>query len=147
MNLQNNLNNIIPYFIGMNVVPENGEPLMFVNVRFPKTWFVKEDAFVDNNVSITVDNKNGGYYFWGNINAEQYIYNAIESVIKENKDAEKRTALLDEKVTELQNLFNDDSLTLEKLQTLTFNFEPDNTLPPEIKKNVKENKKNTKTTV
>lgn len=113
-----------PYFKSLNMV----DGAVVVLVKFPEKWkvFNKEEIFEEFNVQVGKKEEVDGTFFVGEIaDGLENVFDAIESVISQNKTLEEKAELLEAKAKELRDLFI--SEPLEKLKTLEFTFKVKNT--------------------
>lgn len=116
------------FFQGMQVANDNsGNSLIYVTVAFPDNWIIADE--ITTKFGVTVVKGDGcNYYFACELTKGfEPIFDAIEYNIKKMKQAQERAELFRAKVNELQALFGDESIPLEKLKTLIFSY---NQTPP-----------------
>ena len=119
MNIQDRINNISEYFIGMQMSTEDN--IVYVRTRFPDKWVISELLEDNFKVRGIQDKKNNTQFFFTNIeNGFDVVFDAIDFTIQMNKSALERLDLFKEKVEELKELF--DSEEIEKLRRLEFTF-------------------------
>lgn len=110
------------YFNEMKVASgENGEEYIYVTVVFPREWVLDGRTLEKYNVGCS--NENGLTYFWADLDTDfETVFDAIDFNIKVNKEAQEKVVLFNQKLTELRELFGDESNDIEKLRTLQFTF-------------------------
>ena len=119
MNIQDRINNISEYFIGMQMSTEDN--IVYVRTRFPDKWVISELLEDNFKVRGIQDKKNNTQFFFTNIeNGFDAVFDAIDFTIQMNKSALERLDLFKEKVEELKELF--DTEEIEKLRRLEFTF-------------------------
>lgn len=115
MGINDNISKLGHIFRNMNIA----EGVIFVTVAFPKEWKTSSDIAEKYKVKVMPTENYDGYYFAGKLsNGFDNIFNAIDETIKVNEVAGLKKALLIQKITELQKIFEDEPLDV--LQTLEF---------------------------
>lgn len=132
------------FFQGMQVANDNsGNSLIYVTVAFPDNWIIADEITTKFGVTV-VKGDNYDYYFACELTKGfETIFDAIEYNIKKMKQAQERAELFRTKVNELQALFGDESIPLEKLKTLTFSYNqtlPIATTPPATVESIPDSK-------
>ena len=123
MEMKERIKRIKEYFKEMQIVNVEGEQIIYVAVEFPHGWVVDNALEDEFNVTIERGNNPSEYYFSADIETgEEAIFDAIETNIKNMKNAIERAQLLKTKVTELTKIFQDDNITLEELRGLRFEW-------------------------
>ena len=133
MDINERIKEIEPYFKSLNMV----DGTTVILVKFPDKWkiFNAEELTETYNVYTgKKENVDGVFFLSETSNGVDCIFDAIEEVINQNKTFEEKAALLEQKATELSNLFLIEPL--EKLRTLEFTFP--------VKKSVRKPKNETK---
>lgn len=131
MTIQERINKIKDYFIGMNVA----ENIVYVSVKFPNKWAVSELTEPNFKTNIAPMSNGAGIYFYTELlNGFDVVFDAIEYNINFNQQAEERIALLKQKIDELREIF--DREDIETLKTIEFKYK----VPK--KKNVSKNGNN-----
>ena len=124
MAIKDRITEIKKYFRGMQIVAdENNEQIIYITVEFPQKWHV--DKFIEEVYDVTIINgeyPNTYYFATKLINGEDNIFDAIEYNITKIKEAIERSQLLQSKIIELTNIFKDESIDIENLRNLTFNW-------------------------
>ena len=139
-NISERIKNISDYFVEMQVANIEGENVIYVVVNFPAKWIIDDEFNEKIGVSILNGKVTGQYYFATSFdNGFNVIFDAIDNNIAKMKDAEERTKLLTEKINELEDLFDDNSISLDSLKTLEFTFR-NRTRKSKKEEEVKENK-------
>lgn len=90
---------------------------VYVAVALPSNWIVDERTEEKFGVGHTTDN--GITFFWGALeDGENNVFDAIEYNIEQNRTAQEKANLFEEKVRDLQNIFTNDEYTIEQLRSL-----------------------------
>ena len=119
------------YFDEMKVVNVDGEQVIYVTVSFPRGWVLDEEFAAKKKVTIIEGTNIGQYSFCTTIDVgEQAIFDTIDENVKKMHEAIERGKLLNEKKQELIELFQDESISIEKLRTIKFSM--DDVEVPEI---------------
>jgi hypothetical protein len=106
--------------------------MAFVIVKFPNKWYDTDYSEISKKYNVIIEKRNDRMFFFVNIDTDtNVLFDAIDEVIKYNKQIEEKATLFKKKTEELKNLFIKEPLEL--LETLTFTFE--------TKKKVKNKKK------
>ncbi len=117
-------------FKEMQITNVDGAQIIYVVVSFPQNWIIDDD--IEEKFNVTVRNNPsvpGEYYFIAEISVgETPLFDAIEYNINKMKAAIERSTLLNEKMKELRDIFEDESITIEELRTLKFDI-PKGTSP------------------
>ena len=116
--LQDEIMMLGDYFRGI----EYFNDALIVKVNFPPRWQVYPS--VDGSIKPAKSEKSvGEYYYYGDMNKVSLddIFSLIKETIDANKDAESKIQLLNEKVTELKELFKRE--TFDRLSNLKFVIE------------------------
>lgn len=117
MDINNRIKKIGNFFQKMNIA----EGIIFVSVVFPKEWQMNSSVVEKFGVKIMNTEDGKGYYFATQIeNGFTPIFDAIDKVIEFNEVAGIKKALFLEKIKELQNIFEEESLDV--LQTIEFKY-------------------------
>ena len=119
MDINERIKEIEPYFKSLNMV----DGTTVILVKFPDKWkiFNAEELTETYNVYTgKKENVDGVFFLSETSNGVDCIFDAINEVINQNKTFEEKAALLEQKATELSNLFLVEPL--EKLRTLEFTF-------------------------
>jgi hypothetical protein len=146
MGIKERINKIATYFKEMQIVTLNdGKQVIYVIVAFPNGWVIDED--IENKFDVTVQRGEyvGEYFFCGEIdNGEGVVFDAIEYNIEKMKEAIERAQLLSEKTLELRRMFEDESISIERLRTLKISYDEKSEIivPKKIDKENKEQKEN-----
>lgn len=123
MSIKERIEKVKPYFKEMQITTVNSEQVIYVIVQYPKNWVIDDDTEEKFDVSVQKGNGEGEYYYCASMDTGQdAVFDAIEANINHMKEAIERAQLLSAKVTELRQLFEDDSISLEKLRTLHFEY-------------------------
>lgn len=124
-NIKDRIQKIKPYFKGMQVEEIDGESIIYVMVSFPPKWLIDKTLEQKYGISIGMNENSGVYYFCAEMEVGfDVIFDAIEDNIEQMLTAQERAKLLKDKVHELQELFVDESIPIEKLRTIEFTFKP-----------------------
>lgn len=117
MDINNRIKKIGNFFQKMNIA----EGIIFVSVVFPKEWQMNSSVVEKFGVKIMNTEDGKGYYFATQIeNGFTPVFDAIDKVIEFNEVAGIKKALFLEKIKELQNIFEEESLDV--LQTIEFKY-------------------------
>lgn len=111
------------YFRGMQVsIDDSNNKLVIVTVKFPENWIIADEISSKFGVTVMKGEKTEYYFAIEISNGFGKIFDAIEYNIEKMKRAQERASLLKKKASELQSLFADESIPLEKLRTLNFDY-------------------------
>lgn len=116
--LQDEIMKLGDYFRGIEYFNE----ALIVKVNFPPRWQVYPS--IDGNIKpAKSDNTTGEYYYYGDMNKVSLddIFGFVKETIEANKDAELKIGLLNDKITELKELFR--STPYDKLINLKYVIE------------------------
>ena len=123
MDIKERIEKIKPYFQGMQVANIQDQSIIYVIVKFPPKWIIDEEIPNKYGVSISQGNNPGEFYFCVEMEKGfDMVFEAIESNINKMLTAQERAQLLRQKVSELQELFMDESISIETLRTLEFSY-------------------------
>ena len=123
MAIKERIEKIKKYFREMQIVSDEGGQMIYVVVEFPHNWVIDETIEEKFNVTVNEGNIIGEYYFATEMdNGEGNIFDAIEYNIEKMKEAIERAQLLQEKITEITNLFRDESISIKELRTLKISW-------------------------
>lgn len=124
MDVKDRIENVKQYFKGMQVENLEGANIIYVIVQFPPRWIVDED--IKNKFGVSVvqgQDYPGQFYFCCEMEKGfDVVFDAIEYNIEKMLTAQERASLLKQKVQELQNLFMDETVSIESLRTLDFTY-------------------------
>lgn len=127
MRLYKELSYLAPYLVSIRII----ENVITIDVLFPNNWkiikkFVDEKSVVENDSS---EENYRSFSFVCETSEENFtiIYTSVLNIIKYNKEREEKERLFQEKVNELKNVF--DKQSLEELKDLKF----------EVKQNITKN--------
>ena len=131
--LQDEIMKLGDYFRGI----EYYNNALIVKVNFPQRWQVYPSK--DGSIK-PAKSDSGEYYYYGDMNVVTLddIFGVIKETIEANKDAELKVQLLNEKATELKELFK--TMPYEKLLNLKFVIEETKADKPKRKYNKKKKK-------
>ena len=127
--IEDRIDSLKEYFLGMDVK----DNVVSVAVQFSKKWVIIEG--LEDKYGIVIDpckntegspyeDKPNSYYFAASLtDGFDILFDAIEENVAVMVSAEERIRLLDEKIKELRELFDDEENSLEKLKTLEFAFQ------------------------
>ena len=97
------------------------EGIIFLTVNFPKDWKISDKILEKYDVKVMPTEDYEGYYFAATLDVGiDKIFEAIDETITFNEVAGIKKALLIEKVTELQRIFEEEPLDV--LQTIEFKY-------------------------
>ena len=124
MDVKDRIENVKQYFKGMQVENLNNSNIIYVIVQFPPRWIVDEE--IQNKFGVSVvqgQDYPGQFYFCVEMEKGfDVVFDAIEYNVKKMLTAQERASLLKQKVQELQNLFMDETVSIESLRTLDFTY-------------------------
>ncbi len=90
---------------------------VYVAVSLPANWIVDDRTQEKFGVGHTTSN--GVTFFWGALeDGENNVFDAIDYNIEQNRTAQEKANLFEEKVKELQSIFTNDDYTIEQLRSL-----------------------------
>lgn len=88
---------------------------VYVAVSLPANWIVDDRTEEKFNVGHTTSN--GVTFFWGSLaDGENNVFDAIDYNIEQNRTAQEKANLFEEKVKELKEIFTNDEYTIEQLR-------------------------------
>ena len=123
MDVKERIEKVKPYFRGMQVENVDEQSIIYVIVQFPPKWIIDEEIPNKYDVSIAQGNSPGEFYFCVEMEKGfDVVFDAVESNITKMLTAQERAQLLRQKVTELQELFMDETISIETLRTLEFSY-------------------------
>ena len=97
------------------------EGIIFLTVNFPRDWRISDKILEKYDVKVMPTEDYEGYYFAATLDVGiDKIFEAIDETITFNEVAGIKKALLIEKVTELQRIFEEEPLDI--LQTIEFKY-------------------------
>lgn len=129
MDIKERIKKLGGYFKEMQITSINDTQVIYVVVRFPNGWIIDEDVETKFNVTVEYGGQQNEYYFCSDIdNGEEPIFDAVDYCISKMKDAIERAQLLSKKTTELKEMFEDETIPLSKLKTLSFSFGEEDTI-------------------
>lgn len=139
-NTEKRIEKISQYFAGMQVSRDGeGNNVIYVSVVFPNNWVIAPDIPEKFNVTVVEGNNCSGEYYFGSDMSEGFskVFDAIDYNIEKMKNAQERAELMKKKIAELQSLFRNEDIPIEKLRRLTFEYNENSqiaiTPPPIIK--------------
>lgn len=100
------------------------ESYLSFDVLFPKTWSILKSQIDESKTAFHKNDENGKLIsFLSGMDEESVTetIETIEKIIKYNKEKEEKQRLFDEKVKELKNLFEKE--TLDELKNLKFDID------------------------
>jgi len=147
MDIKDRIKKLGKYFQGMQIVTtDDGSQVIYVVVKFPYNWIIDDELEKKFGVTVAQGNSAEEYYFCTDIDSgEQILFDAIDYNIDKMKKAIERAQLLSKKTTELKDLFENETVTIEELRTLKFTYDKiqDEITPITLTKSQKkENEKN-----
>lgn len=132
------------FFQGMQVVNDNsGNSLIYVTVTFPDNWIIADEITAKYGVTVLKGEGYNYYFACELVKGFEPIFDAIEYNVKKMEQAQERAELFRTKVNELQALFGDESIPLERLKTLEFSYNqipPMEVTPPTVVESISESK-------
>lgn len=118
MNTSERIKKLGNFFHKMEISTEENETVIYVAVSFPNGWMV--DNKTETKFKVQSATQQGITFFWTNItNGEGCVFDAIEYNIKQNREAQEKIKLYNQKVEELRDIFEDEDNTIEDLRALT----------------------------
>lgn len=139
MDVKDRIEKVKPYFRSMQVETVDNQSIIYVIVAFPPKWIIDEEIPNKFGVSIGQGSAPGEFYFCVEMEKGfDIVFDAIESNITKMLTAQERAQLLRQKVTELQELFMDENVSIETLRTLEFKYKVSKTKKTDKKDVVKE---------
>lgn len=113
------------YFQAMEVMStDDNNTIIYVEVFFPQNWHISPDIEEKYSVKTEYNSDNGCFVFADDFeNGFENIFNAIDDVINEMYIAEEKSRLLNEKIHEIESIFNDKNISIEKLRNLKIEIE------------------------
>ena len=136
-NVKERIDRIKDYFVSMKVEElEEGNQVIFVSIRFPSKWFILDGIEQKYGIVVERSKDERNVFFFGAALEDGFdvIFDAIDENISVMELAEERTKLLDEKIKELKNIFDDANNTVEMLRKLEFSFRKQSTKPGKTSK-------------
>ena len=135
MNVEERIGKVKQYFKGMQVENVDGSNIIYIIVQFPSKWIIDEE--IPNKFGVSVgagQDYQGQFYFCAEIEKGfDVVFDAIEYNIEKMLTAQERAILLRTKISELQELFMDESIPIESLRSLEFTYKQ----PKQRKRNTK----------
>ena len=114
MDIQSTLLELAPYNINFNIYNGN----VVVGITYPEKWSVNKPDNKDIVFDKDVQSSNV-YYYCAPLSVDmQIIFDYIEATIQYNKELDLKIELYKEKIKELQDIFQEESLDV--LKTLSF---------------------------
>lgn len=125
MDISSRIKKLGNFFETMQVVPgDNGRQLIYVIVNFPPEWPVDEESAKKRNVTVANGSEVGQYIFCTDINTgDEAVFDSIDENIEKVKEAMERARLLKEKTQQLRKMFEDESISIDKLSKVKFVFD------------------------
>ena len=118
---------------------ENGRYV--VSVEFPDGYNVYDSE--DEKISVFDDRKKSGRFWYvakDNTVSLIEVIEFIEATVNANIEAIKRAMLYEAKMKELQNLFNNEQMSYDELEALSFNIQQKNVFKESARPTLKVNK-------
>ena len=129
MEISGRIKKLGKYFNELQIVEENGTSVIYVSVTFPPRWIIDEEAANSKKVTILEGDEPGKYFFVTELETgEEAIFDVIDDNIEKMKEAIERSQLLQKKTLELKAMFEDENIKIEKLRTIKFCFDDEETL-------------------
>lgn len=121
MYISERISEVGEYFKEMQIKTVDNVPVVYVVVDFPYGWII--DDTVEEKYNVTIVKQNGSYVFACDaIDGENCVFDAISYCITKMKNAIERSKLLKEKVSELKDLFSDETIPIKSLRELKFSY-------------------------
>lgn len=138
MDVKERIEKVKQYFRGMQVQNVEGANIIYVIVQFPPKWIIDEEIPNKFGVSVGAGNDyQGQFYFCAEMEKGfDVVFDAIEYNVNKMLTAQERATLLRQKVQELQEMFMDESISIEALRTLEFTYKQQK--PPKTTRKKKE---------
>lgn len=90
---------------------------IYVAVTLPSNWVIDEKTGNKFNIQHAVHE--GVSYFWGALeDGVENVFEAIDYTIEQNRTAQEKANLFEEKVKELRDIFTSDEYSIEQLRAL-----------------------------
>lgn len=122
--IKERIEKIKPYFRGMQVQTVDDSNIIYVAVSFPPKWIIDKELEEKFNISIA-RNDDGNYYFCAEMEVGfDTLFDAIECNINKMVTAQERAKLLKDKIFELQEIFLDETIPIERLRNYEFVYKP-----------------------
>lgn len=126
MDISDRIKKLGKYFSQMQIVPNGDTKVVYVIVKFPREWQIDNEIAKKHDVTIAEGDQIGEYYFATDIDTgADAIFDAIDENIDKMKEAIERAQILSKTVSRLRELFEDESIPIEKLRTIDFSFSED----------------------
>ena len=133
MTIKERIEKISQYFKEMQITTVNGKQVIYVVVSFPRNWIIDESIEEKFGIVVSQGTNLTDYYFCTDIDSgEDVLFDAIDYNIEKMKEAIERAQLLSIKTKELKSLFEDESITIEELRSLTISVGNSNNLEKEF---------------
>lgn len=124
MDVKDRIEKVKEYFKGMQVFQTDNGNIIYVVIQFPNKWIIDDEITNKFGVSVAKGNDYPGQFYFC-VEMEKgfdVVFDSIEYTINKMLAAQERALLFKKKTEELQNLFMDESIPLESLRGLEFNF-------------------------
>lgn len=132
--MKKQIEKIREYFKGITITLDN----IVLMVKFPDGWILGLSDGLLKDFKCEVRNMQDGVYFVDQFeNGYEEIFRCVNTIISINKEMEAKSALLKQKAKELSELFLNSSL--DKLESLEFNFNKKATQKSQKKTTAKKN--------
>ena len=90
---------------------------IYVAVTLPHNWVI--DDKVDDKFNVQHAVHEGVSYFWGALeDGVENVFEAIDYTIEQNRTAQEKANLFEDKVKELREIFTSDEYSIEQLRGL-----------------------------
>ena len=101
MTLEQNIASLGEYFVLFNIK----QGIAYVQVNFPRTWKIFPKETVANKYEVQLEMRQEGTYFLAQLTTGiDTLFEAVRFVINNNRDAEQKSTLLQQKANELKEL-------------------------------------------
>lgn len=118
MDIQERIHKIGEYFQLFNIA----ENIAYIVAKFPKNWTIAKSIEQEYNIQTRYDQQKGITYFFAelsqNPNGLESSFDAVDAVIKLNKEIEIRAKIFKEKAEQLKEIVYTESI--ESLNSLEF---------------------------
>lgn len=127
MNIKDRIKKISPYFREMQIITtDDGSQVIYILVSFPKGWIIDDEIEKKFGITIRKRENSNEYFFCTEIETgEECLFDAIDYYIEKMQEAIERAQLFSHKTNELKALFEDETITIEELRGLRFEYHRD----------------------
>ena len=120
MEISERIKKLDKYFSEMQIVTaDNNKKVIYVLVNFPRGWEISDELAKKKDVSVAEGETPGQYFFCADIDTGvDAIFDCIDENVDKMKEALERAQLLAAKTKELRDMFENESIPIEKLRAL-----------------------------